>query len=73
MGKMLKSAVDKLFRRRLHQKRKRSPATQLPQIIYANQNHLQSSNSNVDNMEDNIAVRECLLPDFDRVTSPYHS
>ena len=73
MGKMLKSTVDKLFQRRLHQKRKRLHATQLLQNIYTNQNHLQSSSSNVDNMEDNIAVRERLLPDFDRVTSPYHS
>ena len=48
-------------------------ATQLLQNIYTIQNHLQSSSSNVDNMEDNIVVRERLLPDFDRVTSPYHS
>ena len=54
-------------------KERNLPATQLLQNIYTIKNHLQSSISNVNNMEDNIVVRERLLPDFDRVTSLYLS
>ena len=73
MDKMLKSTVDTLFGRRPDHKKNETSATPLLQKISAIQNHLRSSSSNVDDKENDVIMQERLLPDFDHVTSPYHS
>ena len=73
MDKMLKPTVDTLFGRRPDHEKKETSATPLLQNISAIQNHLRSSSSNVDEEEDDVVMQERLLPDFDRVTSPYDS